>query len=110
MDEVNEKQNTTARQENSKLNIRLHLYDTDVAVKILRDEEEVYRRAAKRITDTMNTYVPILMGKRSEKDILYAAMLDIALRCEKEAKRNDTEPVSDILKKLTSEIGDALKK
>lgn len=94
----------------NKLNIRLHLYDTDMAVKVFPEEEELYRNAAKLIADTMNTYVPILKGKRSEKDILYAAMLDIALRYEQEAKRNDTLPFCDILGKLTSEIEDALKK
>ena len=93
-----------------KLTIKLHLYDTDMTVKVYRDEEELYRNAAKMITDTMNTYVSILKGKRSEKDILYAAMLDIALRYEKEAKRNDTTPYSDILGKLTSELEEALKK
>ena len=108
MAEDNDKQKTT-RQDNSKLNIRLHLYDTDMAVKVYRDEEEYYRDAAKLITDVMNTYEGLLRGKRSEKDILYAAMLDIALRYEKESKRNDTAPFSDILGKLTSEIEDVLK-
>ena len=97
-------------EEKSKLNIRLHLYETDMAVKVFPEEEEVYRCAAKTVTDTMNTYVPILKGKRSDKDILYAAMLDIALRYEKEAKRNDTAPFSDILSKLTSEVEEALQK
>lgn len=81
-----------------------------MAVKVFPEEEEVYRCAAKTVTDTMNTYVPILKGKRSDKDILYAAMLDIALRYEKEAKRNDTAPFSDILSKLTSEVEEALQK
>ena len=97
-------------EEKLKLNIRLHLYETDMAVKVFPEEEEVYRNAAKTVTDTMNTYVPILKGKRSDKDILYAAMLDIALRYEKEANRNDTAPFSDILSKLTSELEEVLQK
>ena len=36
-------------------------------------------------------------------------LIDIALRYEREALRNDTEPFKDILGKLTSEIEDALK-
>lgn len=96
-------------EENNKLNIKIHLYDTEMAVKVYRDEEEVYRNAAKLINDTVNTYAKILKGKRGEKEILYAAMLDIALRYEKEAKRNDTMPYSNILSKLTSEIEEALK-
>ena len=108
MAEENVKQKMT-RQDDSKLNIRLHLYDTDMAVKVYRDEEEYYREAAKLISDVMNTYVSLLNGRRGEKQILYAAMLDIALRYQKEAKRNDTAPISDILGKLTSEIEEALK-
>ena len=37
------------------------------------------------------------------------ALLDIALRYEKESSRNDTAPYSVILNKLTSEIEEALK-
>jgi hypothetical protein len=37
------------------------------------------------------------------------ALIDIALRYEKEVGRNDTEPYDDLLKKLTAEIEDALK-
>ena len=69
---------------NKKLNIRLNLYDTDMAVKVFPEEEEYYRNAAKLITNTMNTYVPILRGKKTEKEIMYAAMLDIALMYEKD--------------------------
>ena len=90
---------------NKKLNIRLNLYDTDMAVKVFPEEEEYYRNAAKLITNTMNTYVPILRGKKSEKEIMYAAMLDIALMYEKD----NTGSYSDILEQLTSEIEDALK-
>jgi len=95
--------------EENKLRIRLHLYDTDMAVNVHREDEEDYRNAAKMITDTVNTYSSILKGKKQEKEILYAALLDITLRYVKESKRNDTQPFSDILKKLTTEIEDALK-
>ena len=39
---------------NSKLNIRLHVYDEEMNVTINRDEEEFYRAAAKMITDRYN--------------------------------------------------------
>ena len=80
-----------------------------MAVNVNRDEEELYRKAGKLITDTVNTYSNILKGRKSEKDILYAAMLDIALRFEKTDSRNDTTPFEDILGKLTHEIEEALK-
>lgn len=80
-----------------------------MAVNVNRDEEALYRKAGKLITDTVNTYSNILKGRKSEKDILYAAMLDIALRFEKTDSRNDTTPFEDILGKLTQEIEEALK-
>ena len=36
------------------------------------------------------------------------ALIDIALKYENEAKRNDTKPFHDILTTLTKEIEDAL--
>ena len=91
-------------EENDKLHIRLHLYDTDMAVKVNRDEEIYYRNAAKLINDTVNTYSGLRKGKKSEKEILYAAMLVIALKYESEKGHNDTSEYDDILKRLTKEI------
>ena len=93
----------------NKLHIRLHVYDTEMSVNVVRDEEKMYRDAAKLITDTVNTYADVFKGRKSDKDLLYMALIDIALRYEKESTRNDTGPYRDILGKLTSEIEDALK-
>lgn len=93
-----------------KLRIRLHVYNTELTVNVPREDEEYYRSAAKLITDTINTYSTLFKGKKENRDILYMAMLDIALRYKKERVRNDTAPFNDILGKLTSEIEDALKK
>jgi hypothetical protein len=92
-----------------KLHIRLHVYDTDIAVNVLRDDEELYRNAAKLITETVNSYANVYKGIKSDKDVLYMALIDISLRYEKEAKRNDTAPVKNILDELTSEIDEVLK-
>ena len=91
-----------------KLHIRLHIYDTEIPMRIFPEEEELYRRAAKLITNTVTTYTARAQGKKSAIDVLYMALVDIALRYEKEAERNDTAPFSDILVKLTSEIEDTL--
>ena len=98
-----------AEENKDKLHIRLHVYDTEMAVNVVREDEKMYRDAAKLITDTVNTYADVFKGRKSDKDLLYMALIDIALRYEKESTRNDTEPYSDILGKLTSEIEDALK-
>ena len=93
-----------------KLHIRLHVYDAELSVNVPREDEEFYRSAAKLITDTVNTYATLFKGKKSDKDIAYMAMLDIALHYKKEGARNDTAPFNEILGKLTSEIEEALKK
>ena len=97
-----------AKKKKKKLKIRLHVYDTEIAVNVVRDDEEYYRKAAKLITDTVNTYADIFKGRKSDKELLYMALIDIALRYEKEAGRNDTSIYQDILGKLTSEIEEAL--
>lgn len=93
-----------------KRHIKLHLYDRDLSVNAPAQDEEYYRKAAKLITDTVNTYASIFRGKKDDKDILYMAMLDIALKFEMQSDRNDTAPFTDILSKLTQEIEETLKK
>ena len=66
-----------------KLHIRLHVYDAELSVNVPREDEEYYRSAAKLITDTINTYSTLFKGKKGDKDIIYMAMLDIALRYRK---------------------------
>ena len=96
--------------ENEKLHIRLHIYDTDMPVVIDRQDEFTYREAAKDINDAINAYSQVFKGKKSDKEILYMALIDIAYNYEVEKSRNDTELINDILSTITSEIEDALKK
>ena len=96
-------------QTQDKLQIRLHVYDTDLSVRIPREDEEYYRKSAKLIDDIVNSYTKIFKGRKSDKEILYMALLDVALRYEKEEGKNDTQPYNEILEKLTAEIEDALK-
>lgn len=94
--------------ENEKINIRLHVYDTDIPVKVLPEDEPFCRKAAKLITDKVNQLSEHFRHSRSEKEILYMAMLDIAINLEIEKTHNDTQPYDNILEKLTTEIEDAL--
>ena len=94
--------------ENDKLNIRLHIYDTDMPVVIDRQDEFTYREAAKDINDAINAYSEVFKGKKSDKEILYMALIDIAYNYEIEKSRNDTKPVNDILSNITTEIEEAL--
>ena len=75
-------------EENEKLNIRLHVYDTDIPVKVNREEEFFYREAAKLISSTVNRYAERYKTKKSEK----------------EKGNNDTSEYDNILSSLTKEI------
>ena len=52
--------------EKEKLHIRLHIYDTDMPVVIDRDDEFMYREAAKDINEAVNAYSEIFKGKKSD--------------------------------------------
>ena len=73
--------------EKEKLHIRLHIYDTDMPVVIDRDDEFMYREAAKDINEAVNAYSEIFKGKKSDKEILYMALIDIAYNYEVEKSK-----------------------
>lgn len=50
-----------------KLQIKLHVYDTELSVNVPRNDEEYYRSAAKLITDTVNKYAQIFKTKKAIK-------------------------------------------
>lgn len=95
---------------NEKLTIRLNLHDIELTVKIPREDEEYYRKAAKLINGVVNSYASIFKGRKGDKEILYMALIDIALRYEKQKGQNDTAPYDAVLSQLTSEIEEALGK
>ena len=43
-----------ADEKNKTLRITLHVYDNEIPLTVLREDEALYREAAKVITDTMN--------------------------------------------------------
>ena len=91
-----------------KLRIKLHLYETDLMVSVPREEEQYYRAAAKQVTETVNTYAKIYQGKKTHNDVMYMAMLDLALRSNKLAALNDTQPFMELIAKLTQEIEEVM--
>ena len=91
-----------------KLRIKLHLYETDLMVNVPREEEQYYRAAAKQVTETVNTYAKIYQGTKTHNDVMYMAMLDLALRSNKLAALNDTQPFMELIAKLTQEIEEVM--
>lgn len=73
-------------------------------VRVPREDEELYRSGAVLINELMNAYFANFKGSKSDREITYYAMIDLALRHERQLRRNDTKPYEDILLKLTSEI------
>lgn len=98
-----------AEENKGKFNIRLHVYDEDIHVSIEREDEEYYRRAAKLVSERYGAYSQVFTGRKSDHSIALMTLIEIALRYEKEADRNDTTPYDNVLSKLTSEIEEALK-
>ena len=92
----------------SRLNIRLHVYDEEIEVKINREDEEFYRNAAKLITERYNAYAQAYKGRKTEHTISLMTLVDIALLYEKERSHNDTAPYDNVLARLTKEIEEAL--
>ncbi len=92
-----------------KRGIKLHPYDTEISVNISPEDEEYYRLCEKLITQVMKIYSSRFAKERSEKEIFYMALIDIALRFVRERVRKDVLDYKDILSKLTSEIEEALK-
>ncbi len=99
-----------AEESKEKLNIRLHVYDEDIAMVLHNREDEVfYRAAAKLITERYGAYAQVYKGRKSDHTIALMTLIEIALRYQKEMSKNDTAPYDNILRQLTSEIEDALK-
>ena len=96
-------------QESETQNINLLIHATRINVTVPKDQEESWRKAAQLVNMKLNTYMGQLKDKRSEPEIGYYAMLDLALMCVAQAQRNDVSPVMDILNKLSSEIEQAMK-
>lgn len=93
-----------------KQHITINVYDTPISIMVPKEQEANYREAGKMINDRLSAYFSAYKGLKSDKEIIYYAMIDVALRCVAESKKNDVSPFTDLLSTLTSEIEEALKK
>lgn len=98
-----------AEVKNDRLHIRLHVYDEEIEVTIRRSDEELYRRAAKLITDRYNAYAQAYKGRKSDHTIALMTLVDVGLAYQKEHSHNDTLPYDNVLARLTAEIEEALR-
>lgn len=98
-----------AEASNEKLHISLNVYDEKIEINVKREDEELYRAAAKLITSRYNAYAQAYKGRKSDHTIGLMSLIDIALMYQREKSKNDTQPYDDILARLTSDIEEALK-
>lgn len=97
------------QKEVAKQHITLNIYDTKIPIMVPKEQEQHYREAASMINERLNAYFGRYKGLKSDKEIIYYATIDIALRCVSEVKRNDVSPINDVLAELSTEIEEALK-
>lgn len=89
--------------------ITIHIYDTQISIMVPKDQEQKYREAGAMINERLNAYFGHYKGQKPDKEIIYYAMIDIAIRCVSEVKRNDVSPITDVLSELSAEIAEVLK-
>ena len=76
-------------------------------ITVLREQEEVYRRAAKLINERLSRYQTKYPGQNYEK-YLSIVLLDLAVRAESLEEGKDAEPIIEKLVKLNEELEETL--
>ena len=92
----------------TKQHIRIHVYDEDFDIAVRPEDEPLYRKAAKFITERYNRYAETFKGHKSDHTIALMTLIDIALLYEMEVQKNDVTPYDNTLKRLIGEIDKAL--
>ena len=81
----------------------------DIPITVPANQEMFYREAGKLINDRLNQYFQNYKGVKTDKEIHYFALIDIALRYITQRNEADTSAINDVLTKLSSEIDEALR-
>ena len=97
-----------AQDNETKQHIRIHVYDEDFDIAVRPEDEPLYRKAAKFITERYNRYDENFKGHKSDHTIALMTLIDIALLYEMEMEKNDVSPYDDTMKRLIGEIDKVL--
>lgn len=92
-----------------KLVIKLMVGNQLYPISVRRDQEEVFRRAAKDINEKLQKYQTTYPNQGYEK-YMSIALLDFAVRALQIEKDNSTSLYSDIITALTKEIEQVIEK
>lgn len=93
----------------AKQNITLNIYDTRIPMVVDREDEELYREVAQLINNRLNLYFDHYKGLKSDKEIMYYTMIDIACLLSKQNRETHFKRIQDLLGGLSTEIEEALK-
>jgi cell division protein ZapA len=86
-----------------KMKIHLMIDNSPYPMNIDREEEEIYRKAAKLIDYKLNTYRNTY-PKLAPAQYWAMAALDLSVERLRELERNDTQPFAEKLEELTKEL------
>lgn len=90
-----------------KLSIRIKIDGREYPLKVVREEEEKFRKAAKIINDTLVQYRQKYSSNNTQ-DFLAMTAFQFALKNIELEEQVDRSPLFDELKKLDEEISDYL--
>lgn len=95
--------------ETEKLVIRLMIGNQMYPISVKREQEEIFRKAAKDINEKLQRYQSTYPNQGYEK-YMSIALLDFAVKVLQIENNNETEPYNRSLQQLTAEIEEALLK
>lgn len=90
-----------------KLSINIKIDGRDYPLKVVREDEEKYRKAAKIINETVAQYRQMYSSKNAQ-DFLAMTAFQFALKNIELEKEVDRSPLFDELKTLDEELSDYL--
>ena len=92
-----------------KLIIKLMIGNQMYPISVKREQEEIFRKAAKDINEKLQRYQTTYPNQGYEK-YMSIALLDFAVKVLQLENNNETEPYNKTLEKLTLEIEQTLGK
>lgn len=92
-----------------KLVITLMIGRQSQQIHILREQEEIYRNAARQINEKLSRYEAAYPGQATER-YMSIVLLDLAVQMLQLKEKDDVKPIFEALTNLTSEIEEAISK
>lgn len=96
--------------ENDKIRIQLHMGGVSFPITIARSDEEIYRKAAKRVDSLIKSYSELYGGNAMSKVLIpVMAAFHVSLEKELTEQEQDMRPLMGRITELDDELRDYLK-